>query len=170
MKNFIVKILYHFYRILEKGYWSHTYAQYKRSYQIDPEFLFNGKNIKLLGDGEIILGAHSYIGDNSTFSVNKGYKISIGKHCKMSHNIKMYSNSFIADQDFSVLPLKEKSADIMIGNNVWMGANVFISPGVTIGDNAVIGANSLVNKDVEAFAIVGGVPAVFLRHKNIGEK
>ena len=167
MRALIVKILYKIHSMSERAYWSYIYTQYKSRYAIHDNFLFNGKNIKLLGDGQIILGANSYIGDNSTFSVNKGFKISIGKGCKMSHNIKMYSNTFIVDQDFSLSPLEERSADIIIGDNAWIGANVFISPGVTIGDNAVIGANSLVNKNVEAFAIVGGVPAVFIRYKNI---
>ena len=52
-----------------------------------------------------------------------------------------------------------KVADVSIGNNVLIGAGAIILPGVTIGEGAVIGSGAVVNKDVEAFAIVGGVPA-----------
>jgi maltose O-acetyltransferase len=169
MKSLLVVIPYFVFRMLEKAYHSYTYARFKEKYKVHADFLFNGRNIKLLGEGNIALGAKSYIGDNSTLSVNKGFQIVIGENCKMSHNIKMYSNSFIADQDFSVPILQEKNGDILIGNHVWIGANVFINPGVVIGDNAVIGANSVVSKDVPSFAIVAGVPAVLLRYKKSKE-
>ena len=50
-------------------------------------------------------------------------------------------------------------APIRIGKRVWVGANATILAGVTIGDNAVVAAGAVVNKDVPANAIVGGVPA-----------
>ena len=50
-------------------------------------------------------------------------------------------------------------APIRIGKRVWVGANATITAGVTIGDNAVIAAGAVVNKDVPADTIVGGVPA-----------
>lgn len=83
----------------------------------------------------------------------------------ISHNVRMYTSSAIADQDFSFLPLKEKKGNIIIGNNVWIGANVFINPGIIIGDNSVIGANSVVTKDIPNNSIFGGCPAKLIRFK-----
>lgn len=54
-------------------------------------------------------------------------------------------------------------APIVLGKNVWVGSNATILQGVTIGDNAVIGAGAVVTKDVAANAIVGGVPARFIK-------
>lgn len=51
-----------------------------------------------------------------------------------------------------------RTGPVQIGANVTIGANCTILPGVVIGDGAVISAMSLVNKDVPAGAIVGGVP------------
>ena len=48
---------------------------------------------------------------------------------------------------------------INIGNNVFIGSNVQVLYDVNIGDNCVIAAGSLVNKDVPANSVVGGVPA-----------
>ena len=53
----------------------------------------------------------------------------------------------------------------MIGNDVWIGANVVILPGVTVGDGAILAAGAIVTKDVEPYAIVGGVPAKKLRYR-----
>lgn len=54
---------------------------------------------------------------------------------------------------------------IRIGNDVWIGANVIILPGVTVGDGAILAAGAVVNKDVEPYAIVGGVPAKLIRKR-----
>ena len=54
-------------------------------------------------------------------------------------------------------------APIHIGKRVWIGANATVTQGVTIGDNAVVAAGAVVNRDVPANTIVGGVPAKVIR-------
>lgn len=56
-----------------------------------------------------------------------------------------------------------KTAPIIIQDKVWIGFNVIILKGVTIGEGAVVGAGSVVTKDVPAWAVVGGNPAVILK-------
>ena len=55
-------------------------------------------------------------------------------------------------------------APIHIGKGVWIGANATVLAGVTIGDHAVVAAGAVVTKDVPARAIVGGVPARFIKY------
>ena len=57
-----------------------------------------------------------------------------------------------------VFPLISKP--IVIENDAWIGAGVILYPGVTIGKGSVIRAGAVVTKDVPAFSIAGGVPAV----------
>lgn len=52
-----------------------------------------------------------------------------------------------------------RGASVRIGNDVWIGAGAVILRGVSIGHGAVIAANAVVNRDVELYEIVGGVPA-----------
>jgi acetyltransferase-like isoleucine patch superfamily enzyme len=63
---------------------------------------------------------------------------------------------FIRDTPDVLLPTK-------IGRDVWVGANAVILGGVTIGDGAVVGAGAVVTRDVEAGAIVAGIPARIVR-------
>ena len=52
-----------------------------------------------------------------------------------------------------------------IGNDVWVGAGALIKDGVRVGDGAVIAAGAVVIRDVEPYAIVGGVPASTIRYR-----
>jgi maltose O-acetyltransferase len=45
----------------------------------------------------------------------------------ISHNVRMYTGTDIADQDFTRQEHREEYGDIIIGNGVWIGANVFIT-------------------------------------------
>jgi acetyltransferase-like isoleucine patch superfamily enzyme len=68
--------------------------------------------------------------------------------------------SFSKKQQF-----EEQSVRIHIGNDVWIGCNCIIMGGVTIGNGAIIAAGAVVTKDVDAYAIVGGVPADIIRYR-----
>lgn len=53
---------------------------------------------------------------------------------------------------------------ILIRCNAWIGVGAIILPGVTVGRNAIVAAGAVVTKDVPDNAIVGGVPARFIRN------
>lgn len=160
-------IILDFFEKVQNAVQLRKYVSYRKKYEIDPTFRFNGNNIILYGDGEIAIGAETYIGHYSTIQAEKNYRVCIGKRCSISHNVRIYTSSKIPDFDFSSNgDIPRKCGDVIIGNYVWIGANVFINPGVKIGDNSVIGANSVVTKDVEPFSINGGVPSRLIRKKN----
>ena len=54
----------------------------------------------------------------------------------------------------------KKTAPVIIGRNVWVGANATILPGVTIGEFSVVAAGAIVTKDVPSGVLVAGNPAV----------
>lgn len=57
------------------------------------------------------------------------------------------------------------TAPITIGKNAWIGTSAFIGMGVEIGEGAIVGATASVYKDVEAWTIVGGNPAKFIKKR-----
>lgn len=59
-----------------------------------------------------------------------------------------------------------KASEIIVDDEVWIGANVTILPGVHIGECAIIGAGSVVTKDVDPYTIVAGNPARPIRKVN----
>ena len=52
------------------------------------------------------------------------------------------------------------SGHIVVKEKVWIGAGAIILADVTIGEGAVVAAGAVVNKDVEPYTLVAGVPAM----------
>lgn len=59
--------------------------------------------------------------------------------------------------------------NLVIGDNVWIGASVVVVSGVTIGRDAIIAAGAVVTKDVPDFAVMAGVPARVLKIRTQSE-
>jgi acetyltransferase-like isoleucine patch superfamily enzyme len=115
------------------------------------------KNVSI-GEGTYMNSGQIFAGENSQVSVGNFCAIGYNVHIKArSHDPEKPTRSGWHDTH------KRIEKDITIGNHVWIGDNVFITPGVTVGDHAIVGANSVVTRDVESFAIVGGVPARLIR-------
>ena len=55
--------------------------------------------------------------------------------------------------------------DVIVEEDVWIGARVTLLSGAHIGRGAVVGANTLVNKEVPPYAVVVGSPAKIIAAK-----
>ena len=119
-------------------------------------------SIEILGTLKIKVNDGTFIGHKCTISGND-CKISIGKNCDISSQVSFVAGSHKIDIDGPRIAGEGFSSDIYVGNRVWIGYGAIILGGVTIGDNVIIGAGSLINKDIPANSIYGGVPARLIR-------
>jgi maltose O-acetyltransferase len=55
---------------------------------------------------------------------------------------------------------------VVIEDNAWVAMRATILPGVTVHEGAYVAAAALVNRDVEPYTLVGGVPARKIRDRN----
>ena len=51
-----------------------------------------------------------------------------------------------------------REANVIIEDNVWIGAGAVILPGVRIGHGAIIGAGTVISKDIPPGAVYVGAP------------
>lgn len=103
-----------------------------------------------------------------------GPGVSIGAYSMIGPGVNFTGDDHVFDKVgvpviFSGRPELRKT---VIGKDVWVGANVIIMSGITIADGAIIAAGSLVNKDVQACEIHGGIPSKKIkdRFSNAEEK
>jgi len=122
-----------------------------------------GHNVSVLSVG-IVIGNNVGIAQNCFIQVRG--KIEIGDNVIFGPNSSVFSeNHIFSNPDLPVNTQGESRKGVKISNGVWIGARSVILDGVFVGENSVIAAGSIVNKDVPAFSVVGGVPAKVLKYR-----
>jgi acetyltransferase-like isoleucine patch superfamily enzyme len=108
--------------------------------------------------GSITTGARVGFGPNNVIYGHGG--LQIGDDTIIAAGVVMVpANHIYSDPLKPIIEQGETQQGIVIGRDVWVAARATILDGVTIGDGAVIAAGAVVNRDVEPYAVVGGVPA-----------
>lgn len=80
--------------------------------------------------------------------------------------------TFVENQKFNEQKFIDEKNKIhnIIGNDVWIGNDVKIMPGIKIGDGAIIAAGAVVTKNIEPYAIFGGIPAKIIKYRFTNEE
>jgi acetyltransferase-like isoleucine patch superfamily enzyme len=108
----------------------------------------------------ITIGDRSRIGDHAhLWGGDCGGRIVIGKDCLIGPGSFVTASDYSLDPHATIKSQNTRERDIVIGDDVWLGAGTIVTAGVEIGDGAVIGAGSVVRRSVPAGAIVAGNPA-----------
>jgi maltose O-acetyltransferase len=111
----------------------------------------------------LTIGNHSIIGSNAVLDFRD--KISIGNNVNIGDYLKIYTMEHdIDDQEFGAT-----RGPVNIEDWVYIGAGVTILPGVNIEEGAVVATGAVVTKAVPAWTMVGGVPARFIKVREINK-
>lgn len=127
-----------------------------------------GDNVNIESGARFATGGGISIGSGSGLGVN----CSVHGPLRIGDNVMMGPDVTILTQTHNIertdIPMRLQGmrvAEVVIGNDVWIGMCSIIMPGVKIGNGVVIGAGAIVTKDVPDYAIVGGVPAQVIKFR-----
>lgn len=114
--------------------------------------------------GDIIIGNNSSINPNTIIyghgNTAIGNNVLIAGGCMIIPANHIYNSKEIPIGKQGLL-----KKGIKICDDVWIGHGCSILDGVTVGTGAVIAAGSVVNKDVEPYSVVGGVPCKLIKYR-----
>lgn len=127
-----------------------------------------GYHINLYGPVKLFAdypGAIIVIGDDTRIHgscIHACLSIAIGKRCLIAancHIIDSNGHEVCFEEPSARIHSKDTPREVVIENDVWIGANSIILPGTHIGSGSVIGANSVVRGVVPPKVLVAGNPA-----------
>lgn len=118
--------------------------------------------------GGAVIGRNCSLGQN----VFVGNRVRIGDNVKIQNNVSIYDNVSLEDDVFcgpsvvftnvynprSAVSRKTEYRDTVVRRGATLGANCTIICGIVIGEHAFVGAGAVVNRDVQPFALILGVP------------
>lgn len=98
-----------------------------------------------------------------------GGTIEIGTKCLLGQFVTIVASNHgtetglpMMDQPWAAMP-----HSVTVGDDVWLGAGVTVLPGARIGNGTVIAAGAVVRGDIPPREIWGGVPARFIRKREL---
>ncbi|HET7580626.1 MAG TPA: DapH/DapD/GlmU-related protein [Bacillales bacterium] len=99
---------------------------------------------------------HMNVGEKTSFALMAMVdlffpeKITVGRNAVIGYNTTILAHEYLIEE--------YRIGEVVIGDEVMIGANSTILPGVKIGKRAIVSAATLVNADVPEGAFVGGNP------------
>ena len=106
--------------------------------------------------GDVIIGDYTRVGLHNTIIG----PVTIGNHVNLAQGITVTAlNHNFSEADNRIDEQGVSTGQVVIGDDVWIGANAVVLPNVSIGRHCVIAAGAVVTKDVPDGCVVAGIPA-----------
>lgn len=130
---------------------------------IGPYTILHLQNDPLNSDPDVcqlVIGQRTAINEFCNIRASGG-SITIGDNCLLAQFVSIIASNHetscgtpMRDQ-----PWDESKRNVVIGNDVWIGANVVVLPGTSVGNGSILAAGAVVTQDIPESAIAAGVPA-----------
>jgi acetyltransferase-like isoleucine patch superfamily enzyme len=111
--------------------------------------MYFGTNFALGPDAQVTIGDFTTIG-GAVLCTNG--RVTVGDHALLSYSVIVGGGPCTAPGD-------EGDGDVVIGDDVWVGAGAVLLPGAVLGDGVIVGARTVVDFEVPAGCVVAGSPA-----------
>ena len=113
--------------------------------------------------GDLNIGDYTRIGLGNTIIG----PVSIGNHVNLAQNVTVTGlNHNFEGVDKRIDQQGVSTRQVIIEDDVWVGANAVILPGVTLGRHSVVAAGSVVSRPVPPYTVCAGSPARIIKRYN----
>jgi acetyltransferase-like isoleucine patch superfamily enzyme len=142
----------------------------------------DGRQLARFSHPQVEIGEYTYgLRRECFFAYHPDNHVRIGKFCSIADGVRFVFGEHRTDS-VSTFPLHAicfdgaphadalSKGDIIVGHDVWIGVNALILSGVKIGNGAIVAAGAVVTKDVEPYAVVGGIPAKLIKMRFDSDK
>ncbi len=133
-----------------------TFISIGKRTMIGSRFIMVGAAVR-----NLVIGERVYVGLSCRVDCRDS-KVKIGDRVLIGPGVCFETGSHV--NKLNTRGLRERTtADIVVEDEVWIGANVTLLQGVRVGRGSIVAAGAVVNKDVPPNTIVGGVPIKKIR-------
>lgn len=113
-------------------------------------------DVNLRHPEHVFIGARSLV-NGGMLAASEHARIVIGEDCMLSYNVHLRTDMHRHDRvDVPMIRQGHSEADIVLGDDVWVGYGAQIMSGVHVGSHSIVGAGAVVTHDVPEYAVVGG--------------
>lgn len=109
----------------------------------------------------LTIGDNSWIGEGAW--IDNLAPVTIGSNCCVSQGAYLCTGS----HDWTAPGFTLITRPIILEPGAWIAAKAVVGPGVTIGRGAVLGLGSVATRDLDAWTVYAGVPAVAIKQRAI---
>ncbi len=146
-------------------YYSYSHARPRRRLTLGPGATI-APNVSLRNAERITIGAGTKVGERAfLWAGDTSSRITIGEQCRLGPEVYITASDYGLLPDEPIAYQSRNERDVVIGNDVWLGARVFVAAGVEIGDGCAVSAGSVVTRSLPPNSIAAGFPARVVRRR-----
>jgi putative colanic acid biosynthesis acetyltransferase WcaF len=110
---------------------------------------------------KLVVGNHSWIGEHCW--IENLAMVTLGKNVCLSQGSMLLTGN----HDYKKVSFDLITKPIVLEDGVWIGAKALVCPGIHAASHAILSVSSVATKQMEAYSIYQGNPAVKVRDRII---
>ena len=144
-----------------------SFERFLNNLEIGSNIIFKDYSRICVADtnAKIYIGTNTSIGHHTFIFAKKN--ISIGENCMIAPFVYIVDNDHNFNDKELLVDSDLECEDIIIEDNVWIGAHAIILKGTKIGTGSVIGAGSVVKGNIEKNSVIAGNPHKVIKTRDI---
>jgi acetyltransferase-like isoleucine patch superfamily enzyme len=141
------------------GYYVHEQVLWRRQIHLEGTARIH-PTASIRNAANVYVGRNSHINHHCCIWAGDQSCIRLGADLLMGPGVMMFAGNHGLSRDMPMTHQPRGEADIVVGDDVWLGAGAIVTGGVHLAEGIVVAAGAVVTKTIDVpYSIVGGIPA-----------